>query len=209
MSHRSLTATFMLCSMLALAACSTGSGTHTQSYSPSSSHPSSAAVTSTFSSAPVSSHPSSPTGFGPPQPAVEVYFKLIAASNAAFRDPAHVSSTALDKYLAGGAKIEFDQALAAAKKQGIAYKGTPSTPRLKVVSSAINGSLPEVVLRDCGLESSSDPFVGYYVATGKPVPTSKPKVPPPYAKTIKMFQPGRKQWVITSLTTDATKTCTP
>ncbi len=167
--------------------------------------------TTSVSSAPSPSPSSVPTpsGFGAAQPAVDTYLQLVNASNAAFRAPQRVSATQIDKLTAGQAKISFDQSLAAAKKQGIAYRGTPSMPRLTVVSSKLDGTLPSVVLRDCGLESKSDPFVGYYVATGKALPTSTPKVPPPYAKTIKLFQPNKESWVVTSLTTDAAKTCKP
>ncbi|MBN9618174.1 MAG: hypothetical protein J0H43_00310, partial [Actinobacteria bacterium] len=153
--------------------------------------------------------PTTPSGFGGAQPAVDVYITVINAYDDAFRHPATASTASFDKYLAGQAKIDVDRSLAQAKAAGIAYRGTPDAPRLRVVSSSLSGSLPEVVLRDCGLASKTDPFVGYDVKTDKPLPTSTPKVAPPYAKTIKMFQPNKRQWVISSLTTDATKTCTP
>lgn len=157
----------------------------------------------------LSSPPSTPSGFGDAQPAVMVYLTVISAYDDAFRHPATASTASFGKYLVGQAKVDVDRSLAQARAASIAYRGTPDVPRLKVMSSSLEGSLPEVVLRDCGHASMTDPFVGYQVKTGKPLPTSTPKVPPPYAKTVKMFQPNRKQWVISSVTTDATKTCTP
>lgn len=150
-----------------------------------------------------------PPPYGNAAPAVATYMKLNNASIAAFKNPAHVSAATLDRYLGGQAKLSFDQSLASARKQGIAYRGTAATPRVTVVSAKLDSVLPEVVLRDCGLAASSDSYVAYYTATGKPVPTSKPKVPPPYANTIKVFQPNHKSWVITSFVTDASKTCAP
>lgn len=201
-----------VCAALGVAGCSGSTGTHVQTPGKSTPAPVSSSDPNTTAPPATTSVPRSTTtttaaGFGAEQPAVDTYIKLVAASNAAFRDPQHVSLTLISSYTAGQAKLEYAQSLTAAKKQGIAYKGTPSTPRLSVVSSSLSGSLPSVVLRDCGLASTTDPFVGYYIATGKKVPTSTPEVPPPYAKTIKMFQPNRKSWVITSLTTDSTKTC--
>lgn len=204
-------ATALSAAVVVLAGCSSsGNGTHTQSPPPSSLSPSSTGSSSSSSDPSPSPTTSwTPPAYGAARPAVDTYLKLHAASTAAFRAPAHASSVPLDKYLAGQARLVFDQALAASKSRGIAYKGTADTPRVTVVSASLTASLPEVVLHDCAVASATDPLVGYYVATGKPVASPSPKVAPPYAKTIKVFQPNRKSWIITSFTTDASKTCKP
>lgn len=193
MSHRLGVAVALVVALVAVASCSSSSADKVPSASDSGS-------TMTSGSPPPSW---SPPDYGAAQPAVDAYLKLIAASDAAYRDPAHVTSAAMDTYLAGQAKQAFDESLAAMKAQGIAYRGMEETHRVTVVSADLTGSVPEVVLHDCALPSATDPFVGYYVATGKPVPTSTPTVPPPYAKTAKVFRPVGTAWVITSFTTDA------
>lgn len=102
----------------------------------------------------------SPPDYGAAQPAVDAYLKLIAASDAAYRNPAHATSAAMDQYLAGQAKQAFDAPLAALRAQGIAYRGAAATERVTVVSADLTGAVPEVVLRDCALASATDPFVG-------------------------------------------------
>jgi hypothetical protein len=133
---------------------------------------------------------------------------MVSVINAAFEDPAHVSSATFDKYLGGQAKITFDQELAQEKKAGRAYRGTPAERRVRVIANKVNASLPEVILRDCALASTSDPFVEYNVDTGKVIPQPTPNVPPPYAQTAKLFKINGT-WQMTSYTTDATKTCSP
>jgi len=201
MSHRhGAAAALVAVALLAITSCSSSTADK------SSSSPSGPASTITSASP---SPTWSPPDYGAAQPAVDAYLKLIAASDAAYRDPAHVTAAALDKYLAGQAQLAFDESLAAMKAQGIAYRGADETNRVTVVSADLTGSVPEVVLHDCALPSATDPFVGYYETTGKPVPTSAPTVPPPYAKTAKVFRPVGTAWVITMFTTDATKTCQP
>lgn len=121
-------------------------------------------------------------------------------------DPAKASTGAFDKYLVGVARAKFDSALKA--DPGVAYRGTPPTRRVSVVSSKLKGSLPKVVLSDCPMFSTSDPWTAYNIKTGKAVPRKPVKVAPPYMSTVTMFQPNRKQWIIANFVTDFTKTCT-
>jgi len=201
MSHRRGAAVaFVAVALLAITSCSSSTAEK------SSSSPSGTASTMTSASP---SPTWSPPDYGAAQPAVDAYLQLIAASDAAYRDPAHVTSAAMDHYLAGQAQQAFDEPLAALKAQGIAYRGAAATDRVTVVSADLTGRVPEVVLHDCALASATDPFVGHDVATGKPIPTSAPTVPPPYAKTAKVFRPIGTAWVVTLFTTDGTKTCQP
>jgi hypothetical protein len=139
---------------------------------------------------------------------VDAFLALDRAAVAAFRDPAHASTKLIDKYSDGQARAAYEQSLAAAKKQGIAYRGTAATHRLTVVVSHLSGTLPKVVLRDCGEVSAVDPWTAYTVATGKPITIPRPKVPPPYANTITLFEPAGK-WLVFTIKTDASKTCVP
>lgn len=210
MSRRFMLVTLLAAATATLSACSSsGDGVHTQD-------PTSSTSTSPKSSvsAPATSAPASPssapttTGFGAAQPAIDVVLRVQSAYTTAVRHPATANASAFDKFLAGQAKIAFDGSLKSAKSAGVEYRGTAPTPRIKVITTAKAGSLPEVVVQNCPLASSSDPFVAYYVKTGKAVPVSKPKVPQPYAQTAKVFKINGS-WVITSYTTDNTKTCTP
>ena len=193
--------------VLALAACGS-SGVKTQSDSPT---PTSSAPTSS-TAAPSGSVTSSPTaapsttGFGSAQPAVDIVLQVQTEYATAVRDPAHNSTSKLDVLLAGQAKTAFDGAFASAKTAGVIYKGTQPTARIKVTSNQASGSVPEVVLVDCPLQSDSAPFVAYYAATGKPVPTPSAAVKPPYAQTAKVFKVNGR-WVVTQFSTNATETC--
>ncbi|MGN6607342.1 MAG: hypothetical protein ACTHMS_10095 [Jatrophihabitans sp.] len=136
------------------------------------------------------------------------YLALNSASIAAFRHPKTANMASINRYANGQARVVFQQTLTQARAQGIAYRGTPATPRVTVISVHLDGHLPEVVLRDCGLISSVDPEAPYYVATGKRVPQPTPKVPPPYANKISLFKPSGA-WQVFTISTDASKTCQP
>lgn len=138
--------------------------------------------------------------------AVAVYLAMWKAFNAQSRlDPAKASTAPFDKYLVGVAKVKVDSALKA--EPGIAYRGTPPTERVSVVSSKLTGSLPKVVLSDCPAFSTSDPWRAYDIKTGKAVRLKPVKVPAPYTTTVTMFQPNRKHWVVANFVTDFTRTC--
>ena len=202
-----ITVVIAACAAATVAGCSSSSGTHVQSVPPTTSQTSSPSTTPS-ASAPTTEPTTGPvtTGFGAAQPAVDVVVRVQSAYVAAVRHPSSSSSSTFDRYLAGQAKIAFDSSLKSAKSAGVEYRGTPPAPRMRVVSSTKAGSLPEIVVENCPLNSTTDPFVAYYTKTGKVAPVSKPKVPQPYAQTAKVFEINGS-WVITSFTTDDTKTC--
>jgi hypothetical protein len=119
-----------------------------------------------------------------------------------------VPASVFAKYLAGESKKVFVAALSDEQKQGRAYRGTPPSSRVRVGANHLTATVPWVQLVDCALQSSADPYTEYDVAKGKPIPQPRRKVPPPYAKLIKIFLIDGK-WTITSFATDSSSTCTP
>jgi len=164
--------------------------------------------TSTNPTSPVTSPTWTPPAYGDAQPAVDTYLAMLTAGNAAFRDPQHASLAPIDKYADGEIRYIYHQSIADARKQKLAYRGTPATPRVTVVSSALDATLPKVVLRDCALSSASNPWTAYSLATGKPIPPATNKVPPPYANTITVFK-TQNVWHVFTIKTDGTRTCHP
>jgi hypothetical protein len=194
---------------VALAACSS-SGTHTQSYSPSPSSASSSstsssdpASTSASSTAPTSSGVPTPTVTRPAQAAVNAYIAQLNLTVAADRDPAHADLAAINRYLTGRALTLIDGEYTAMAKAGQAYRGTPATPRIKVQTVL---SSTAVMLTTCPQFNRSDPYVEYYVATGKPVPVPTRNPPPPYLLTVFMKKVGT-QWKVYDLLQNAGQTC--
>lgn len=195
-----------ICALALGAAACSSSGTHVQSPGPTT--PSSSGDGSSANSSSPTAIPSwTPPPYGQAQPAVDVLEKVLSAYAQAIKDPPTYSAASFDKYLAGQAKDAFASALTEAKKQGVAYRGSPAVPRIVLVSDRTRSSVREVVLANCPLISSRDPFRAYYTATGKPVPVPTPKVPQPYLQTAKIFLVNG-QWRITSFITDDAKTCT-
>jgi hypothetical protein len=188
------------------AACSSSSGTHTQSLSPSPTDSGSLPPSKSTgpSSPPSSSGVATPTVTPPAQDAVDAYIAFYNASTAADRDPAHADLAALNRYLSGKALNLFDGIYASMRKAGLAYRGSPPNPRVKV--SSVLGSTA-VFLSSCPLASSSDPYVEYHVATGKPVATGTPRTPPPpYLLTLPMKKVAG-HWKLTDVLQDTSKTC--
>ncbi len=198
--------------MVSLATLASGctSSVHTQD--PTSSPTTSNSVVTTSTSISPTSPTTSPTwtppAYGDARPAVDAYLAMLTAGNAAFRDPQHASDAPIDKYADGEIRYIYHQSLADARKQKLAYRGTPAMPRVTVVSLALNASLPKVVLRDCALSSANDPWTAYSLATGKPIPSAPNKVPPPYANTITAFK-TQNVWHVFTIKTDGTRTCHP
>lgn len=204
------------CVSIVLVAC-VSSGTRTQSFSPSPTDPqSSLSSPSTANSGPTtqSSPPptskttgasiATPTVVPAAQAAVNAYIGLIQATVEADRDPAHADLAKIDAYLTGKARNLVDAQYGAMKRTGQAYRGSPADPRLKVQSII---SPVSIVLSSCPLGSRTDPYVEYYVATGKPVPVRKHNPPTPYRAALFMTQVSG-QWKLSDLVQDASKTCT-
>lgn len=119
------------------------------------------------------------------------------------KDPLQTNFDKLNGYLTGRAVTIFPESLIGMASRGLAYRGTPDDPRLKVLSV----TLPDlVVLTSCPLVSPTDPFTQITVATGQPVNTTPPAVPTPWLRTITMQQSGGV-WRLADLSVDSTKTC--
>jgi hypothetical protein len=193
-----------------LAGCGGSSGVHTQA--PTSDPPmtptnSSATpqVSKSSSITPSSSASAIPTPkvTGAAQDVVAAYIAFYNLSTAADRDPAHADLAKLDQYLTGKARMLFNGAYRSMKSHGLAYRGTPDVPRLKVGSIR---SPSFMFLTNCPAASTSDPFVQYNVSTGEPVASRKPPVPPPWKRTISMKKVGGG-WKVTDILVDTSKTC--
>lgn len=138
------------------------------------------------------------------QGAVDAYIAFYNASTVVDRDPQHVSAGSLDSYLTGKAQTLFDGIYADMKSAGQAYRGTPPDPRVRVQTIVA----PTVIfLTSCPLASTADPYTEYYVATGKAVPTAKPRdPPPPYLLTLTMKKVGA-EWRLSDVLQNTSKTC--
>ncbi len=123
--------------------------------------------------------------------------------NNATRDPQHADLAMLNRYLTGKALKLIDGSLTSMAKSGTAYRGTPAAPRVKV-QSVLSSSA--VFLTSCPLASSSDPFVQYTVANGKPVRVAKRMPPPPYLLTLTVKRVGGP-WKVSDIIQSAGATC--
>lgn len=193
-----------------LAGCGGSTGVHTQApvsdppmtSTSSSATPPASTSTSTSPSSSVSAIPT-PKVTGTAQDAVAAYIAFYNLSTAADRDPAHADLAKLDQYLTGRARTLFDGVFQSMKSHGLAYRGTPDVPRLKV-GSILSPSF--MFLTNCPAASTSDPFVQYNVSTGKAVASRKPPVPPPWKRTISMKKVGGG-WKVADIVVDTSKTC--
>jgi hypothetical protein len=203
----------VLLAAVLLTACDGSSGVNTQTTtsappSPSASSPSdpsTSSSTSTSSSNPTSSIPAIPTPSVTPaaQDAVNAYIAFYGLSTAADKDPANANLARLDQYLTRKAKALYDGVYASMKSSGLAYRGTPDAPRLKVGQIL---SPTFMFLTSCPEPSASDPFIQYKVSTGKPVVVKKPPVAPPWKRTISMQKVGAS-WKVSDILVDTSKTC--
>lgn len=201
----------VLLAVVFLAGCGGSSGVHTQT--PTSDPPSSTSASPTLATSvttPTASPTKSPSGIPTPtvtvpaaQDAVNAYIALANAYNSASVDPAHADLATINKYLSGKALTLFDQSVASMKSAGQAYRGTPGDPNVKV-QTVFSSTL--VFLTSCPADNPKDPFVEYYVATGKAVPVAKRNPPPPYLLTLPMQLVG-SQWKLTDLLQNVSKTC--
>lgn len=146
--------------------------------------------------------------YGDARPAVVAFQNYTTAVAKAWADPKKADTAAIQKYSNGQAALAQVNALAQARDQGVAYRGTRPTSRLTVVSKDLKGSVPKVVLRDCALDDPSDPYELYIVKTGQPVVQPIPKIKPPYAKTITVLRISGR-WLVAALQTNSSETCSP
>jgi hypothetical protein len=202
----------LLFAIVLLAGCGGSSGVHTQtptsgpvSSTGESSTPTASTSTTNPSTASTNKDVPTPTVTAPAQDAVNAYITFYNVSNAADIDPAHAELAKMNSLLTGKALTLFDGVLASLKKNGIAYRGTPPNPHVKVGSIL---SPTFMYLASCPKPLPSDePFVQYYVATGKIVPVTKPAVAPPYKVTVPMKKVNGS-WKVADVLVDTSKTCT-
>jgi hypothetical protein len=198
----------LTCAAFVAASCSGGGGKAHDSTSPNSESSTPLTTSATSSSPTPSPTPSwTPPSYGTAKPPVDAYLTFMQRVDYAYRDPAHVPASTFSTYLAGEAKLLFEQNLAQEKAQGKAERGK-TIRRVRVVQNHMAGSLKWAMLRDCATDDPRDPAVEYYVKTGNPVPQPPHNPPGPYADTIKIFLVNG-QWTITSFTVDSTRTCKP
>lgn len=208
---RTLAVIATLCAVaLGSTACSSSSGTHTQSLSPtpsgSSDTPSSPSVSSsaTTGSAPGSEVPT-PTVTPPAQDAVDAYVADFNEGIRASRDPAHADLVWISKYETGKARVQTQQSFTYTRAHQLAFRGAAPDPNVKVRSLLSSSA---VILTSCLVIDNSDPWVEYDTATGKAVPTGTPRnPPPPYLLTIFMKATSGANWKISSVVQDTSKTC--
>jgi hypothetical protein len=117
-------------------------------------------------------------------------------------DPAHADTSKIAPYVTAATLPQWRQVFATMARHGVAYRGIPDDPHLKVVSA----SGQSVVLSSCPTPNPRDPYVQYVVATGKPVPTTTDKRLHPKAITV-LYVSGH--WRVASVIPDEGRTCQP
>ncbi len=103
-------------------------------------------------------------------------------------------------------KSQMSYYLAGLERQGVAFKGTPPTPRVTVVAVNLAAKpYPTVLLSSCPTAEPS--WVEVVVATGKVVPYAPAKVAPPHRVAVEMIYTQRS-WGVARATPETSKTCT-
>lgn len=206
MSCRGTRGVAMLLVAVAMVSGCTKSQVHLQEPSPSPSPTTAGSAspsTDPSSATPVVKPIPTPTVLPAAQGAVDAYVAFVNATVIADRDPAHADLSFIDKYLSGNAKTMYSGVYPAMRKEGLASRGTPGDPRIKV--SAVL-SPTAVVLTSCLTTDKVDPYTEYYIATGKPVPTITRKPPPPYLLILTMKVVGGS-WKLIDVLQNTSKTC--
>ena len=216
MSRRLLTAAMLCAVVTTSAACSGSSGTHAQSpASPSTptttDTPTSASPTSGRTSPPSSSSkPSKPTNVSVPTPtvapaaqgAVNAYIGLYNLTSNLGLDPSHADTSKIAPYVTAATLPQWRRIFTTMARQGLAYRGVPDNPHVKVVSA----SGQSAVLSSCPTPNAYDPYIQYVAATGKPVQTTTDAHLHPKAITV-LHTSGR--WRVASVIPDEGRTCKP
>lgn len=136
------------------------------------------------------------------QPAVDAYVALAQLLADADLHPATADLAKINRYLTPSAQRTVDAQYRGMARAGIAYRGEPDDPNLKVVGPT---SLHSMLLASCPTPSKTNPAVQYYIATGKPVPTPSPP-PPAYRKLITMQESGGL-WKLAEIVIDKATIC--
>jgi hypothetical protein len=103
-------------------------------------------------------------------------------------------------------RAQYESAIWTLKLQGIAYRGVPPQPHVKVKSIDLNASpWPAVVLTDC--QTNNENWRVYNVKTGAVLPRTTPSIPPPYVATATVIL-YKNRWGVSKITVDTSRTCT-
>lgn len=194
--------------MLVLTACTSSSGLP----SPTSSNPGQPSTSGT-SPAPSTSAPdpktssSSTTSPAAVTAAERAYTAYLADTYAAERSPGRNHAAQLKAHAVDPALGTIEALLTKLQLAGIANRGTPPRPRVRVTKQDLGAHpWPVVTLVDCPTVSPS--WVAYDVTTGKPVKVVPNPVKPPYAITAMVIK-YKGRWMVSETTVDRKHTCTP
>lgn len=207
MSRRPLAATIFAVSTMVLAACTSSTGTHTQSPPPPSSSNAPSTTPQSSSPAPISTSPNvSPTE----KAAIAAYVAFRAAAHNAEKKPTDTSrEAALKTYAVDPALGHEGGSLISYLTGDIAWGGTPPGARVRVTAvQPAAKPYPMVTLRDCPTAAPS--WKPYNIKTHKPVSVKFPgsTAPPPHAITATVIY-YRSRWVVQTSVTEVKKTCAP
>lgn len=157
-------------------------------------------------SAPSSS--ASPSTTGPDVSAKAAYWGFDRASRAAEQQPRNPQLiSTIGRWAVDPALVTEAQNLAGFSLGGVAFKGTPPTPRMAVASTKLDAKpYPTVTLSDCPTPAPS--WRAYYVASGKPVAIASAPAPPPYEITVEVIL-YKNKWMVYTTKADRRHTCSP
>lgn len=193
--------------LMLAAACTSSTGTHTQSLGPTT--PSSSPTTSSSSSdspSPSRSDPRRAEG----QAATAAYTAFATASRNAERRPTDLARRkALAAHAIEPALTNEAASLASYAANDIAWAGTAPRPRVKVISVAPAAKpYPTVTLRDC--PTAAPTWKPYNIKTHNVVPVKYrgSTAPPPHAVKATVIY-IRSRWMVQRTVTDVKKTCAP
>jgi hypothetical protein len=117
------------------------------------------------------------------------------------RDPAHADPNTLAPLVTAASLPTWRQIFTNMAQQGLAYRGTPDNPHLKVISASSTAA----TLSSCPIADAGDPFVQYHVSTGRVV---KAPTGGPYLKAIVVVN-ADGHWRVSSIATDTANRCEP
>jgi hypothetical protein len=168
--------------------------------------------TGSVTSAGASASSASPPGTIDPstQPAVDAFLQFDTAASNAQRTPWGLAATPpaeadFTKYSFDPIQHDYLIYILSLSRQGVEFRGTPDTPRIKVISTDL-GAKPyaTVVLSSCPTPAPT--WKEYVVQTGAEVPSVAEKAPPPYLATITVIY-YQNHWGVQKVTNDTSRTC--
>lgn len=202
MARRTLMRAFTVVVALSLASCSKGASNNERT-TPASS------LTTTPTMSPTTLAPSSSTPSIDPQvkPAVTAY---LAYNKAYVRAAQHPANAALfkqvAKYTFDPLQVQLGTDLGMLQNAGIAFGGTPPTPRISVLAAHLDAKpYPTVSLSDCPTPPKD--WAVYNAKTGRRLAAAPHKARPPYLTTATVIHYA-EHWGVQKASTDYTQTCT-